>query len=154
MTSTLENELKELGFDAASQQVQKDRELARKLRTAFEHYRVVEPEHFTRFNSDLKAKTEQKDGKNQWGNITTYDRLKFTPVAQYTAVPPPEVLEALRAAKGHGCFDAFEVATIESVRVVPDPIIFGIITGSANKYFIAQWDNDVKIEDILKEDEG
>jgi len=40
------------------------------------------------------------------------------------------------------------------VTVVPDPILLGRITGCENRYFIAQWDDDVKIEDILKENEG
>jgi hypothetical protein len=36
----------------------------------------------------------------------------------------------------------------------PDPIIFGRIKGSNNRYFVAQWDDDVKIEQILRADEG
>jgi hypothetical protein len=40
------------------------------------------------------------------------------------------------------------------VKVIPDPVVFGIIIGCRNKYFIAQWDNEVSIEQILKEDEG
>lgn len=154
MTTTHENDLRELGFTAAAEQVQKDRELARKLRIAFEHFRVVTPAHIERFQSELKTKTQQADGRNQWGEITTHDRLKLTNIASYAAVPPQEALDELRKAKELNCFDTFEVATIESVRVVPDPIVFGVIHGCTNKYFVCQWDEDVKIEDILRPDEG
>ncbi len=149
-----EAELKELGFDAAATQMSADKELARKLRIAFEHFRVVEPSHLDRFQSDLKTKTSRQDGSNQWGEITVYDKLVFTAISEYKAIPPKEALAELRKARELGCFDAFEVATIESVRVVPDPIIFGTITGSKNKYYVCQWDNDVKIEDILRSEEG
>lgn len=149
-----EIELSELGFEKAATQLTQDKEFARKLRIAFEHFRVVEPKHITRFNEELKARTHKAKGSNQWGQITSYDTLKFTGIAEYTAVPPKPALEALRHAKTLGCFDGYEIATIESVEVVPDPILFGTITGSGNKYFIAQWDDDVKIEDILHVDEG
>lgn len=144
-----EDELKELGFGKAAANVNAAKVLARKLRIAFEHFRIVKPENVGKFNEELRKKTQQRNGYN-----VTYDRLAFTPISQYGKAPPKDVLDEVRKAKSLGCFDDFEVATIESVRVVPDPIIFGVINGSANKYFVAQWDNDVKIEDILKEDEG
>lgn len=153
-TAPSESELRELGFTKAADQVQKDRDMARKLRIAFEHFRVVEPSHLERFQSDLKTKTTKSDGSNQWGTITTYDKLVFTPISDYKTVPPKEALDELRKARSHECFDSFEVATIKSVRVVPDPIIFGVINGCQNKYYVCQWDNDVKIEDILRADEG
>jgi len=144
-----ESELEELGFTQAASDLKLKRELARKMRLAFEHFRVVTPEHIKRFNEELykRTKVSQQFGFN-------YQRLKFTLIGQYGQIPPPAALEALRAAKKIGCFDSFEVATIESVTVVPDPVLFGTINGDMNKYFIAQWDDDVKIEDILRPDEG
>ncbi len=147
-----EDELAELGFTAASTKIKSDKTLARKLRIAFEHFRVVEPDKINRFNKELMERTKKNDPVNQYSYI--YDRLAFTPIANYQGVPPAEVLEKIKEAKKLECFDSFEVATIESVQVVPDPIIFGVINGSPNKYFISQWDEDVRIEDILKEDEG
>lgn len=147
-----ENELIELGLPAAAAQIKKERELARKLRIAFEHFRVVEPAHIDRFNKELYKKTLKK-AASAWGS-DTYNRLKFTPIHNYENLPPAEALEKLREAKTLGCFDTFEIATIESVEIVPDPILFGRITGSENRYFIAQWDDDVKIEEILRADEG
>ncbi len=149
-----ETELQESGFTAAAEQLTKEKALAQKLRIAFEHFRVVTPEHIERFNKDLKERTGKDEGKNQYGTIQSYDRLAFALIASYKSVPPREVLSKLREAKALGCFDSFEVATIESVRIVPGPILFGTITGCGNKYFIAQWDDDVKIEQILRENEG
>jgi hypothetical protein len=146
-----EAELAELGFVTAAATVKTKRELARKLRIAFEHFRLVTPENFKRFNEELRVKTTKKDDLN-WS--TTFDQLMLTRAEAYGQVPPREVLDKVRQAKELGCFDRFEVATIHSVKVVPDPIIFGVIEGSDNRYFVAQWDDDVKIEDILLPHEG
>lgn len=170
-TDTLptEEELLELGFRTAAYELKnhKDaapKELRVKLRTAFEHYRVVEPEHIDRFNKVLKAKTlkvRTYGSRYSKTRIETYQTLNFTPIHNYTAAPPRDVLISLREAKLLGCFDSFEIATIKIVSDqyvtqirLPDPILFGRINGSDNRYFIAQWDDDVKIEDILREDEG
>lgn len=149
-----EKELAELGLTAAAEQVKKDRRLAWQLRTAFEHFRFVTPEGIKKFNSDLQLNTKYEKGRNQWGAILQYDQLGFCPLGQYQAVPPKEALADLRKAKELDCFDDFEVATIVSVEKIPDPIIFGRIKGTDNRYFITQWGDDVKIEQILKEDEG
>lgn len=150
-TQVCESDLEELGFTAAANSVKQKRELARKMRIAFEHFRVVTPEHIKDFNEKLYTTSKSKAG--QFGSYS-YQRLTFTPISQYGEVPPAPALEALRAAKELKCFDSFEVAKIESVTVVPDPILFGCITGCDKKYFVAQWDDDVKIEDILRPDEG
>jgi len=80
--------------------------------------------------------------------------LQFTAIQAYEKVPPDFVLEAMEKAMDLNCFDRFEVASIQSVKEIPDPIVFGVIDGCTDKFFISQWDNDVKIEDILKENEG
>jgi hypothetical protein len=67
---------------------------------------------------------------------------------------PTEKEVELRKAKGLECFDRFEVAKVETIEVRPDPIIFGLINDCVDKFFITQWDDDVKIEDILKQNEG
>jgi hypothetical protein len=143
------SELEELGFSTAKQNFKYESRLPFRLRTAFEHFRVVTPEHIKRFNNKLYEIT-RKDASRGY----QYDRLLFTRIKDYAAIPPKEVLEKIRQAKNLACFDDFEIATIESVLVIPDPIVFGIIEGCDNKYFVAQWDNDVRIEDILATDEG
>jgi hypothetical protein len=144
-----EAELRELGLTEAANKMKHQRELARKLRIAFEHFRVVTPEQLTRFQGELM----EKRTKGAYGAYS-YQSLKFTALEAYPNVPPGEVLQKIREAKTHECFDRFEVLTLESVTVVPDPVVFGIINGCDNKYFVAQWDDDVKIEQILREDEG
>ena len=51
-------------------------------------------------------------------------------------------LEKVLAGKG-------QYASIESVEVRKDPIIFGKITGCTDLFFITQWYDDVSIEEIL-----
>ena len=146
--------LKELGFTEASSDIEKKLEMKRKMTIAYENYRFVTPEIFNRFNEDLKKRTLKRTGKAGVDMYHNYDRLQFTPVARYKQVPPAEALEAMKVAKDRGCFDSFEVAKIESVQEYKDPIIFGCINGCDDKFYIAQWDNDVKIEQILNEFEG
>lgn len=150
---TQESELEELGFKAAAESLKGKRELARKMRIAFEFHRVVTPENIKQFNEELLQRTRKVTDK--YGSYT-HQYLQFTPVESYGEIPPPEALALLREAKQRNCFDQFVVATIgtTSVSKVPDPILFGQIKGDQNYYFIAQWDDDVRIEDILKEDEG
>ena len=157
MTETMEKpapteaELRELGLTEAANKLKHQREMARKLRTAFEHFRVVTPEQLSRFQAELMDKSVKS--LSAYGAYS-YQALKFTALEAYPNVPPGEVLEKIREAKKHECFDRFEVLTLETVEVVPDPVVFGIINGCDNKYFVAQWDDDVRIEDILRADEG
>ena len=114
---------------------------------AYEHFRFVRPEKFTEFNERLRKETWNQE---QY----TYNRLRFTPLESYSKVPPMNVIEAIELANARLCFDRYEVADIESVKELPDPIVFGIIDGCSDKFFISQWDDDVKIEDIINSDEG
>lgn len=121
-----------------------------KMMIAYENYRYVRPEKFTQFNERLRKETEQK---NQFGGYS-YDRLRFTPLDQYGKIPPVGVLAALEKANELSCFDRFVVADIESVVERPDPIVFGIVEDCSDYFFVGQWDDDVKIEDILGQNEG
>ncbi len=154
----LVNELEELGFLTASKKVEKEdkkakelSELKRRATLAYERYRFITPANIERFNKILEKKTYVAKGPNGY---PCFDRLKFTSINHYGQVPPKSVLEKVREAKREGLFDAFEVCTIETHEVRPDPIIFGIIRNCEDKFFIDQWDNDVKIEDIISPMEG
>lgn len=50
-------------------------------------------------------------------------------------------------------FDRFEIAKIHWKEELKGPILFGIIDICTDKFFIAQWDDDLRIEDILLVDE-
>jgi hypothetical protein len=132
--------LEKLGFKTASTKVKEFSIKKRKMAIAYENYRFVRPEKIEAFNQKLRA------GKN-WD----YKMLTFTPIGKYAEVPPTSVLDALEVAMERKCFDYFEVAHIVTVK---DPILFGCITGCTDRFFISQWDDDVKIEDILKPNEG
>ena len=152
-TNTLTERLVRMGLTAAAEAVEKKRVLFAKLDIAYAEYRFVEPEKIEKFNATLYGKTFNKTG-GTFGS-GSYQILTFTPLAVYPAVPPAEVLEALEGAIQHGCFDRFEVAQITEHSVPkPDPLLFGIVDGCPDRFFIAQWDDDVKIEDLLQGDEG
>lgn len=139
-------QLQKCGFNAASDKVIRMKERKRKLALAYEHYRVVQQKHIDDFNQKLKEKTIKRDSFN-----TSYQELAFTPVHRYEEIPPTEVLDSLMEAIERKCFDAFEVAHIVKVE---DPLLFGRIEGCPDRFFIAQWDNDIKITDLLKDNEG
>lgn len=145
VVETVESRLEKLGFKTASKVVETKRALKKKLMIAYEHYRYVRPEKITAFNQKLMETTRKG---------YTYSQLVFTPVGNYAEVPPDDVLVKLEEAMNRGCFDSFEVAHIQAITKVPDPILFGIVEGCQDKFYVAQWDNDCRIEDILKENEG
>lgn len=137
--------LEKLGFKAASEKIKRLAAKKRKLVIAYEHFRFVRKEKIEEFNKKLYAKRES-DHK--------YQQLGFTSIEHYLEVPPEYVFDAMIQAVEKNCFDGFEVASIVSIVKVPDPILFGVITGCTDKFFIAQWNDDVKIEDILGANEG
>lgn len=138
-----ESRLGKLGFTMAAKNVKTARETSRKLMLAYENHRFVRQEKITEFSKRLRANTLTRDG--------SYKILSFTPVADYPQVPPPDVLEAMETAVERKCFDAFEVAYI---REVADPILFGRVNGCPDRFFIAQWDHDVSISDLIGPNEG
>jgi len=142
MTETLER-LTKLGFKTAAKKAVQLKDKARKLAIAYEHYRFVRQEKIDAFN--------QKMLRNTMNDPEGYKKLAFTSIEDYHGVPPNEVLDALETAQGRKCFDTFEVAYIKRVK---DPILFGRVSGCPDRFYIAQWDDDVKITDLLKENEG
>jgi len=142
--------LKELGFDKAASDIDAGVEYKRKVTIATENFRYVTPDQFTAFNQKLRRDTEKGDSRHG----RTYDQLVCIPIDAYPEVPPANVLNDLAQATEKNCFDTFEIAKIESIQELPDPILFGRIKGCANRFFISQWDNDVKISDIIGDNEG
>jgi len=132
--------LEKLGFKAATKMVGK----ARKLAMAYEHYRYVRMEKIREFNRKLEEETRDKNGWN-------FQTLAFEDISVYTKIPPSHVLDSLEKAKEMNVFDSFEIAFIKTVK---DPILFGCIEGCTDKFFIDQWDDDVKIQDIINDKEG
>lgn len=148
------NRLEQLGLTTVANTLKAELSVRQKLAIAYEHYRYLTPSKVDAFNVKLMAETRVDEGANQWGQIYSYKRTALTNLRDYAKVPPNSVLDALETAQGRGCFDQYQVMTIESHKVVPDPILFGQVTGCDDLFFISQWDDDIKIEDILKDHEG
>lgn len=151
MQTTVIDKLEKLGFNAASSKLRKISEKKRKLALAYEHFRFVRQEKIDAFNDKLRKKTEKRMW-NPIGVYTQWQTLAFVPLESWDRIPPDNVLVDLEAAQDRKCFDAYEVAHIQEVN--NDPIIFGRIVGCPDRFFISQWDDDVKIEDILNANEG
>jgi hypothetical protein len=133
--------LEKLGFKKASENIRSKRELAKKMHIAYQKYEFVTQETVDSFNAELKKRTL----KNY-----QYDKLVFTNVSEYPDAPPAEALGMLEKAVEEKCFDYFEIGKIEAQQEYPDPILFGRINGCGDRFFIAQWDSDVTVEEIQK----
>lgn len=141
----VQDRLERLGFKTASTVIKKLAERKRKMMIAGEFYRILKQDKIDAFNKKLRKSTE---------NNYRFDQLSFTPISSYADTPPPEVLAELETAIGRNCFDSYEVAHIVKQVKVPDPLLLGRIDGCPDRFFITQWDDDVKIEDILAKNEG
>lgn len=124
--------LKELGMDKVAEKVLRKKAGKDKLLKAVSKYRYATGEDVDDFNKEMKEFGKQ---------------LVIVAIKDYVKLPPDEVLNTLQKAKEDECFDSFHVAYIQRVK---DPILFGKINDFKNLYFfIAQWGDDVKIEDII-----
>jgi hypothetical protein len=137
------DKLRSLGLKAAVGKI----EQAAKMKFAYEKYLFVSTERVSAFNEKLKNETIREDETSYH-----FKHLKFIPLENYTEIPAAHVLEALESAQKDCCFDAYEVAKIEWVEQIKDPIVFGTINGCTDKFFIAQWDDDVSIDDLMFSD--
>lgn len=137
--------LQELGFESAVKSLDKKSEILRKTTIAYQHYEFVSEEAVEKFNEELKLETMKEDKRQ-----SSFKRLRFTIIKLWDKIPPVEALEKLAEAQKLGCFDSFEIADIENVVVQKDPILFGRIEGCKDRFFIAQWDDDVTFEQIRK----
>lgn len=149
LKSAKADRLLSLGLVSASNKVKQALDLQRKLAIAYEHYKFVRAEKIVAFQQKLYANTVTTD---KYG--ASYKELRFDLIENYADVPPDSVLDSLVTAKERSCFDYFEVAHIVAAKKVPDPILFGCIRCCSDRFFVDQWDEDVKIQDILKENEG
>lgn len=143
------DKLEQLGFKKAHKKVTEKIDRSKKMHAAYQDYEFITPEDVKKFNELLKKKTL----KDTTG-YATYDKLAFIEVKDYTEAPPQEVLDKMGTAVDKGCFDTFEIAKIDSVKEVKDPILFGRVTGCGDRFFIAQWDDDVTLKMIREAVDG
>lgn len=151
-------------MQTAAENFEKQYQTARKVAIAKEHFRFVTEKNLDDFNAKLRAESRRvktvRMSSNREVETTTYKALLIEDLKDYSGIPPKEVIEKVKQAKALKCFDKFEVASIvekqhqRTIEKVPDPIIFGRVHESDLRFYIAQWDNDVRIEDILEPMEG
>ena len=124
--------LKELGLNAISEKLLRKKTGKEKLLKAVEDYRYATKEDLDDFNKEMRQYSKE---------------LVVVEMKDFDRLPPDEVLEDLKKARVKKCFDTFHIAYIRQVK---DPILFGKIGGFNELYFyISQWGDDVKIEDII-----
>ena len=136
----VQSQLERLGFKNAV----KTMDRIERMKLAYEKYMFVTPENIGIFNDKLRAETLQEDKRAR-----RYKQLMFIPIEEYGAVPPTSVLDKLEKAQKDNIFDKFKIAKIDWKEEVKDPIIFGMIDGCEDYFYISQWDDDIKIEDLI-----
>lgn len=108
------------------------------------HVYLNQPQIFVppteRFSADTNDRMETA--------LDTIGRFEWTetPIDQYATLPPEDALKSLEINKSRQVFDYF---TIASVNAVKDPLLLGRIVGKKERWFLAQWGEDVKIDDVV-----
>lgn len=143
-------EAKELGFTKAVNAAEEKLTMIRKLHLAYQHYEFITEEKIEAFKEKLKAKTLDVENPGTMSVYHNYDTLLLQSPETYKAIPPAEVLAKFKEAKARGVFDTYEVASIESVREYKDPILFGLVSGCTDRFFICEWGDDVSFAELRK----
>lgn len=87
----------------------------------------------------LTERSRQRSVEYCWNEVS---------IKEYAGCPPDAVLESLKLHKERGIFDEFTVATV-SMREVKDPLLLGVVHGIKERAFLAQWGDDVSLDDII-----
>lgn len=74
---------------------------------------------------------------------------KEVQIRDYAGIPPIDIVDKLTIHKARNIFDEFTVASLEFTKKIVDPIIFGRIKDDPRRFFIAQWGEDIHIEDLM-----
>jgi hypothetical protein len=69
-----------------------------------------------------------------------------TPIREYAGMPPDTVIETFKEHRDRKIFDYFTIAEVKGIK---DPLLLGRFTWSDNRYFIAQWGEDVCLDDVI-----
>lgn len=140
--------LAKLGFTKMATELKTLEIRKHKLMIAHEHYRFVTQDKIDAFNRKLA----KESGKNMNDPFNMeYKTLAFSTVGNYDKIPPADVLAEMQVAQDRKCFDDFEVAYIKQVK---DPLLFGRIHGCPKRFYIAAWDDDIKLSDLIMPNEG
>jgi len=69
-----------------------------------------------------------------------------TPISEVEEAPPLNILQIMKKQIGLNHFDELTIAT---VREVSDPFLIGRIKNNPTRFFIAQWGDDIQIDDLI-----
>jgi len=98
---------------------------------------VYSIDRFSEQTNDYLSSDKNTIGRFEWIE-TRIDQVK--------SLPPKNILRKLSTHKRRKLFDYFTIAKVEGLY---DPILFGRIKGSEDRFFIAQWGEDVSLDDVI-----
>lgn len=75
-----------------------------------------------------------------------YFKWEEVATEQYAGIPPESVLARFEDVQRKKLFDSYTVATVGAVK---DPLLLGRILGCDDRFFIAQWGDDVSLDDVI-----
>lgn len=130
------DQLKEVGMTQCLMQVEKQIEVVNKRQELLDYkYIVITQKQIDTFMRRISG-----------GSI--YDRREWheRTLDSSSHLPPPKVVEAIKI---HQDRKVFDYLTIACVLNVPDPIVFGRLNDSDDRFFIAQWGEDVCLDDLI-----
>lgn len=80
------------------------------------------------------------NGKNTIGQYCWTE----TKIEDYKGIPPEFVLEKIEQYKQN-----FDYMTIAEVNAIKDPLLLGRVNDCTDRFFLKQWGEDVKLDDII-----
>lgn len=73
-----------------------------------------------------------------------------TLIKDYKGIPPANVVSKIIEVNKSAAFDYLTIATMEFNQIPKeDPLLLGHINDSSLRFFIAQWDNDILLDDLI-----
>lgn len=94
-------------------------------------------EAFSAATNDVSSTAEGTVGRYMWSEVR---------VETYKTLPPPHAVVKLKEEKAKNVFDYFTIASVNAVR---DPLLLGRLDGKSERYFLAQWGDDVSLDDVI-----
>ena len=142
--------LKKFGITTQAQILEQELKLRIKLARVQEwDYKVLPYDAIKEFES-INKMTATKDGLKV--HINSLD--KYCGIVEGALIDeakdkiiPDFVLDKIEEAKDRQIFDEFNILWVEKVK---DPLLLGSIKGCKDYFFICEWGEDIKFEDLIK----
>jgi hypothetical protein len=138
--------LEKLGLKAQAAILEAEITLRQKLNALMEwDYKLLPSDKIDEYN----GKYDKNNDKIMVhvDSVQTYIGTKDTSIAKDKVIPD-NVLGDFEVAQDRKLFDAYSILWVEKVK---DPLLLGMIDGCKDYFLIAEWGDDVKFDDIVKE---